>query len=199
MESSIFTPEAIDGHLEVIENHHRFAPRVYGTETWDFRHLEPYAFKAMLDLPQQTQVSVVVVVLFSCHCFSREPKSDELVPTEHLVDDGSRKKRMLDAERYALSKHFLPRLVQELACRHIKVSDPDRPNFVTFEPPTDLFPDERRPYSIFFEVVKDTRRKHRLLLRVQSAYLMERVSKQLQDARKMNFSVILKRAYTGRR
>lgn len=104
---------------------------------------------------------------------------------------------MLDEVRYKLSKHYLPRLVQELSARHIKVADPERPNFVTFEPPKELLPGETRPYSIFFEVVKDSKRRRRLLLRVQSAYLLDHMTKQLKDAKKMNFSVILKRAYKG--
>lgn len=115
----------------------------------------------------------------------------------HLVEDGPRKNRMLDEVRYKLSKHYLPRLIQELSARHIKVADPSRPNFVTFEPPTGLLPDEKRPYSIFFEVVKDSKRKRRLLLRVQSAYLLDHMSKHLKEAKKMNFPVILKRAYKG--
>ena len=148
-----------------------------------------------VDLPPATEVTVVV--LFSCHCFSREPKNGEVIPVGHLVEDGTEKIRMLDEVRYKLSKHYLPKLIAELSNRHIKIADSSRPNFVTFEPPTDLIPNENRPYSIFFEVVKDSKRKRRLLLRVQSAYLLDNLTKQLKDAKKMNFPVILRRAYKG--
>lgn len=111
--------------------------------------------------------------------------------------DGPLKERMLDEVRYKLSKHYLPKLIEELSKRHIKISDPLRPNFVTFEPPTELLPEETRPYSIFFEVVKDQKRKRRLFLNVQSAYLLDHMTKQLKDAKKINFPVILRRAYKG--
>jgi len=47
---------------------------------------------------------------------------------------------------------------------------------------------------MFFEVKKDRSRKRRLLLRIQSAYILENPSKRLLKAEKMRFHVILKLA-----
>ena len=44
---------------------------------------------------------------------------------------------------------------------------------------------------MFFEVKKDRSRKRRLLLRIQSAYILENPSKRLLKAEKMRFHVIL--------
>jgi len=53
--------------------------------------------------------------------------------------------------------------------RHILVADPTRPNFVTFELPPAAPGAEPVRYAVFFEVKKDSVRRRRMLLRVQSA------------------------------
>ena len=81
-------------------------------------------------------------------------------------------------------------MVQNLPTRRILIADANRPNYVTVE-----IPDHNgkgiRQYAVFFEVEKDKKRSKRVLLRVQSAYLLERSSQRLKEARKINFSVLL--------
>jgi hypothetical protein len=98
-------------------------------------------------------------------------------------------------ERYALSRQYLPRLILELPSRHILVADPTRPNFVTFELPPAAPGAEPVRYAVFFEVKKDSVRRRRMLLRVQSAYILDKPNKRLLKADKMRFQVVLKRAY----
>ena len=133
-------------------------------------------------------------MLFSNHCFTRSLIQGEEVDDTLIVMDGS-EKRVLDKERYDLSRQYLPRLILELPKRHIQVADPTRPNFVTFElSPTAPGADPVR-YAVFFEVKKDSIRRKRMLLRVQSAYILDKPGKRLLKADKMRFQVVLKRAY----
>ncbi|WP_244106065.1 hypothetical protein [Paraburkholderia phenazinium] len=77
----------------------------------------------------------------------------------------------MDPQRYELSRRFLRHIVSNLSNRHITVADEKQPNFVTLEQmnadgTTSL-------YAIFFEVKKDNSRRRRLMLRVQSAYVLD--------------------------
>ena len=185
---------SMDDHIDAVTDDHRFSPLAYGGELWTFEHLEAFAFNTPGEASPGSSVSVAVVVFFSNHCFSREVEDEEDVDEAHVVMDGSIR-RVLDKTRYELSREYLPRLIQELQTRPIKVADPARPNFVTFEirpaepgaPPSN--------YAVFFEVRRDSKRKRRLLLRVQSGYVLETLTKRLREAPKMSFRVILKNTY----
>ena len=121
---------------------------------------------------------------------------DELVDESLIVMDGS-ETRVLDRERYRLSRQYLPQIILELPTRHVQVADPTRPNFVTFELPSMVAGEPPIRYAVFFEVKRDRKRKRRVLLRVQSAYILDEPGKRLLKADKMRFQVILKRAYTS--
>ena len=184
----------MNGHQDVVADHHRFATVTMGDEVWEFDHLEAFALRAELELAPGKPVDIDVVVLFSNHCFTRGLSKGEVVDDSFIIMDGS-EKRVLDKERYDLSRQYLPKLILELPTRHIQVADPTRPNFVTFElPPTAPGVAPVR-YAVFFEVKKDSVRRKRLLLRVQSAYILDKPSKRLLKAEKMRFQVVLKRAY----
>ncbi|QHE89220.1 hypothetical protein [Hydrogenophaga sp. BPS33] len=45
-------------------------------------------------------------------------------------------------------------------------------------------------HSVFFEVRKDSARKNRILLRVQSAYLQDQLTLRQRGARKANLTVL---------
>jgi hypothetical protein len=117
---------------------------------------------------------VTVLVLFSCHCFSHSFQWDErprhAIPAHEIYYDG-KGRRVLDPQRYELSRRFLRHIVSNLSNRHITVADEKQPNFVTLEQmnadgTTSL-------YAIFFEVKKDNSRRRRHVLRVQSAYVLD--------------------------
>lgn len=186
---------SMDDHIDAITDDHRFSPLAYGSELWTFEHLEAFAFHTPVEATPGNSVSVAVVVFFSNHCFSREVEAGEVVDEAHVVMDGSIR-RVLDQTRYALSREYLPRLIQELQTRSIKVADPSRPNFVTFEVQPAEHGAPASNYAVFFEVRRDSKRKGRLLLRVQSGYVLDRLTKRLREAPKMSFRVILKNAYT---
>lgn len=190
----MMTKKPMDEHHDVVTAHHRFAAVTVGDVAWEFDHLEAFVMRLPVETSPGKLVDVDVVVLFSNHCFTREVAEDEVVDAAHVVMDGA-VRRVLDKERYALSRKYLPQLILELPTRHIQVADPTRPNFVTFElPPAEPGAEPLR-YAVFFEVKKDSVRRKRLLLRVQSAYILEKPSKRLLKADKMRFQVILKRAY----
>jgi hypothetical protein len=184
----------MDDHHGVVQPRFRFPSRTIGLEIWDFSHLEAFAFKVELDLTPGSLTEVDVIVLFACHCFTRDQAKDEIVSADLIWNDGH-ETRVLDRERYDLSLIFLPRIVFELQQRRIQIADPARPNYVTFEIPPGQ--DRAKPgrYAVFFEVEKDTQRRKRLLLRIQSAYLLENPTKRLLKGDKINFRVLLKKAY----
>ena len=185
----------MDDHRDVVAERHRFAEVTVGAEIWQFEHLEAFAMRVPLELSPGKPIDIDIVVLFSNHCFTRGLNPGEIVDDALIVMDGS-EKRVLDRERYALSRQYLPSLILELPSRHIYVADPTRPNFVTFELPPVATGAEPVRYAVFFEVKKDSVRRKRLLLRVQSAYVLDKPSKRLLNADKMRFQVILKRAYS---
>lgn len=181
-------------HDDVVEDHHRFATMTVGDEIWHFDHLEAFAMRVSFETSPGKTMEVDMVVLFSNHCFTRGLESDEVVDETQIVMDGA-EKRVLDRERYVLSRQYLPKLIWELPTRHILVADPTRSNYVTFELPATTPDSEPIRYAVFFEVKKDKVRRKRMLLRVQSAYILDKPSKRLLKADKMRFQVILKRAY----
>lgn len=54
-------------------------------------------------------------------------------------------------------------------------------------------------YVIFFEPEKDSKRKKRVLLRVQSAYFVDALTKRQQQAGKVTFASLVKATYEGRK
>jgi len=191
----LMTKTPMDDHHELVEPHHRFATLTVCEEVWELDHLEAFAMKVPVELVPNQVTDLDVIVLFSNHCFTRGLATpDELVDESLIVMDGS-ERRVLDRERYQLSRRYLPQLILKLPTRHVQVADPTRPNFVTFELPSMAAGEPPLRYAVFFEVKRDRRRKRRVLLRVQSAYILDEPSKRLLKADKMRFQVILKRAY----
>ena len=181
-------------HQDAVSDDHRFPSRSHGDAVWTFDHLEAFVMHMDVECGPTSTVPVDVVVLFSNHCFTREIRAGEVVDEAHVVMDG-RVRRVLDETRYDLSRRYLPRLVRELPVRQIRVADPSRPNFVTLELPPAAPGVAPQHYAVFFEVKKDQQRRHRMLLRVQSAYVLDRPARRLLQAEKMRFPVILKRAF----
>lgn len=135
-----------------------------------------------------------VVVLFTCHWFAHSMKWDERAPIEiprEEIFDNRIERRVLDKERYELSRRFLPQLVKELDQRQIRFAGASAANFFIAE---DLAP-EAGSYAVFFEIRRDRRRKKRMLLYVQSAYRLDRLTKRLVSARKIRFRKLLRSTY----
>jgi hypothetical protein len=142
-----------------------------------------------------------VLVLFSCHCFTHSfawdsrPRID--IPFSEIYDDG-REKRVLCPDRYQSSRRLLRDLVLSLPTRRIIVADERQPNFMTVETTTES--GEPCLYAVFFEVEKDKTRKHRLLLRIQSAYTLDQgLTKRQKEAKKVTLRSILRAAMEGRK
>jgi hypothetical protein len=143
---------------------------------------------------------VTVIVMFSCHCFShsiaRDARARAEIPKAEIFDDG-REQRVLDPVRYTLSRLLLRDLILTLGNRSIIVADERRPNFVTVqETNTD---GTTSIYAVFFEVEKDKTRRQRLILRVQSAYLLEQeLTKRQRQAKRVGLKTLLRATYEGR-
>lgn len=177
--------------------HQRFPAVQYRGSVWDLSHLDSFAFKLDLGLGSD----ITVLVMFSCHCFSHSFAWDErllhAIPAGEIYDDG-RERRILNPERYALSRRFLRGIVTNLQTMRITVADERQPNFVTFE---DVDADGMtRIYAVFFEAEKDRHRRRRLVLRVQSAYLLDDgLTTRQSQARKVAFKTLLRATYLGKK
>lgn len=169
---------------------------IYRGQPWDLSHLDSYGFYH--DGPDGEPLTVVVV--FSCHCFTREPTKIELVqnsiPSEDWYDDG-KERRVLDVERYQLSRQYLPGMIQTLGSRHIVIGDENRRqgNFVTIEVQTAN--GNTGYYSLFFEVTKQ--KKRRLILRVQTAYVRTAIPKREKEAKPVKLKTLLNRTFEGKK
>jgi len=171
--------------------HHRFAPVVYQGASWDLSHLDPFAFHHDPALGFKLEV----VVIFSCHCFTHGLDKDgrSPIPADELYH-ADNEVRVLNPERYALSRSLLVPLVNQLAQRHIIVAAPGE-NYVTFERPTPNGGVDH--YGVFFTVTRAKSRKRRLILRIQSAYLRQPTARQKQ-AKKVRFDTLLRAAHCAR-
>jgi hypothetical protein len=184
--------DLIDSHLDAVGERNRFSGVRYSGLEWDLTHLNAFALK----VPIGTDLMVDVVVLFSCHCFTHAEERDPRarIPSDEFYRDAW-ERRVLDPERYRLSRLFLPRMIRELSTRKIRVVAA-RKNFFTMEA-TDS-EGKAVHYAVFFTVEKDKHRKKRLLLRVQSAYPVEQLDRRHTGAGKVNFAVLLRATYEGR-
>ena len=118
----------MDDHHDVVAEHHRFAGVTVGAENWQFEHLEAFAMRVPLELSPGKPIDIDIVVLFSNHCFTRGLNPGEIVDDALIVMDGS-ERRVLDNERYALSRQYLPRLIlarRQDSCKNL----PHRPNAI---------------------------------------------------------------------
>lgn len=179
-------------HQDAIESHHRYQHVQYKGVIWDLSHLNSFA----MHVDPGLGFDVSVVVLFSCHCFSRaltvHESKEQMIFSQCLYDDG-REIRILDESRYLLSRKFLPRIMRELIDRKIQVLP--TANFLTIEMHRK---NEEEKYAVFFDVKKDVRKKKRILLRVQSAYLLEKFSFRQQKAKKVGFYTLIRSVYDCR-
>ncbi|MCE4061041.1 hypothetical protein LXM60_12585 [Pandoraea sputorum] len=174
-------------------------PRPFGTVSfrgvlWDLSHLSPFAFSVQI----AEHCDVSVLVLFSCHCFTKSFRWDARpiasIPTQEIYTDG-RERRVLCPERYALSRKILRKIVLSLGARRITLADDRRPNFVTHEHVDAL--GRKALYAVFFEVERDRRRK-RLILRVQSAYVLEGgLTRRQREAKKIALITLLRNIHKG--
>lgn len=178
---------------EDVARGHRFPNVVYRGETWDLSHLDPYAFRREL----KPDLTVDVVVFFSCHCFTHAEKKDNRpsVPAEEIFMEGH-VRRVLNPERWRLSRELLPGLEGHLRSQSIRVLGAPHHNYAIFT--VINAKGQTVNYSVFFEVIKDKNRRKRLLLRVQSAYVPDRLTRKQQGARKVNLDILLLRTYEGR-
>lgn len=183
--------DTLFNHHDVVADHQRHPARVVAGELWEFDHLQPFVMPVTVNL-NSNDVELDVVVLFSNHCYTRKAEEGESLEDAMVVMDG-KVKRILDRERYELSKKYMPTLAKELSNRTIRIASDVKQNFVTFELQGNDACDSRH-YAMFFEVKRDRVRKRRLLLRVQSAYIIERPSARLLKAEKMRLHIILKQA-----
>jgi hypothetical protein len=118
-------------------------------------------------------------------------------PTELIFDNGI-ERRVLDAERYELSKTHLRSIIHNLPNRTIFYADTKQPNFVTYEIKEGNDPAKLKRYAVYLFAEKDRVRKRRVLLRIQSAHIPSEWTRRQEKADKISFRNLIKRAYQGK-
>jgi len=193
--TSVITDVPIAEHLEAVAPGHRRRVVARCGQPWDMAHLDPFAF--LID--PGLGFDIVVVVHFSSHCFTRSLKWDgrpmKTIPAGELFNDGQ-DIRVLCEQRHALSLMYLPQLIRELPQRPIRFARDLPQNFITSELIESDAGRPRQHYVMFFEVSRDPRRKRRLLLKVQSAYLKDALEPRLIKGRRISFATLLKATCT---
>ena len=190
-------PQQLDASPPPTEHHHRFNQVMFRGEAWDLSHLDSFSTK-VTPLPD---VEMTLVVIFSCHCFSHSLRWDERelaeIPADEIYDDG-KERRVLDPLRYDMSRAHLKGIITGMPGQHIIVANAERCNFMTWEM---LAADgTTQTYAVFFEVEKDRARKRRMILRVQSAYVLDQgLHKRQAQAKKVKWNTLLRAAYEGKK
>ncbi|WP_229513521.1 hypothetical protein [Paraburkholderia terrae] len=176
---------------------HRFSGVSYRGTKWNLNHLDAFTFKIDLGLGED----VTVLVLFSCHCFTRsfrwDARATHLISADEIYDDG-KERRVLDPQRYELSRRYLRDIVVQLPFRRITIANEKQPNFVTLE---QLNEDGTTSlYAVFFEAERDRSRKRRIVLRIQSAYVLDNgLTRRQEKAGTVGFATLLRATYLGKR
>lgn len=184
--------------LEVSEDtKHNFSPISYFDAAWDLSHLDSFAFR--LDPGVGSKIDVVVI--FSCHCFTHSIDKDvrprNQIPQVEIYNCEN-EERVLDPQRYNLSRKFLRNLVTKMPERRIIIANDDRRNYMTWHVYNAT--GTKSIYGVFFDTEKDTKRRRRIILRVQSAYLLDNgLTRRQNEAKKVTWSVLLKATYEGRK
>ena len=188
---------SITEHLDAIAPRHRGRVVSCFGERWAMNHLEPFAFR----IDPGLGFEVTVVVHFSSHCFTRSLKWDgrpiARIPAGELFNDGQ-EIRVLCEFRHSLSIEYLPRLIRELPRRAIRFARDLSQNFITVELIEGKDQAPAQHYVVFFEVSRDPKRRRRLLLKVQSAYVKEPFEPRLTNGRRVSFSTLLKATFMRR-
>lgn len=170
----------------------QFEPVVVEGETWTFEHLRPFSFPYAI-VTAGAELTVYVDVVFSCHCFSREPKKGELPPPDEWAYTTDKETRILDRARYRHSRELLPDIIKDFDARKILFASEE--NYMTIEA-TDS-EGAKGHYQVFFTVKRKAGVKGRVELKIQSAYFVDYVHRQAQpeSKRPVRFKVIVTRAY----
>ena len=184
----------ISEHQEAVELHHRFMPRMVGDVEWEFSHLEAFVMKVPININPSSTINIDVIILFANYCFTRNIEDGEHPPAELIFDNGI-ERRVLDPERYELSKIHLRSIIQSLPNAAIFYADIRQPNFVTFELKESKDSAKLKRYAVYLFAEKDRVRKRRVLLRIQSAYIPTEWTRRQEQAHKISFRNLIKRAY----
>lgn len=139
----------------------------YDGKTYDLTHLHPRTFRYERPAEGNKPAEVYKVdTLFTSHCFTREPKKEEIYDIEQVYPDDY-ENRLFDFRRYELSKQ-LPEIIQSLPTGKPRHNN-NRRNFFSVEIITEN--GVTVEYDIFFKVKKVT--KGRLEMIVETAFVRD--------------------------
>jgi len=176
---------------------HRFPSVNYKGQSWDLSHLDSFAFGCEVTKGNKIEV----VVLFSCHCFTHsfkwELRQRHQIPLNEIYNDGT-EERVLSPTRYELSLLLLRGMATELPKRRICIANIEQLNYMTWQ--LHNADGTQSIYAVFFDAERDAKRKGRVILRIQSGYVLDKgLTKRQKEAQKVSFSVLIKAAFEGRK
>lgn len=163
----------------------KWPPFKHDSKTYDLTHLHPCTLKFERPAEGNRAAEVYTVdVVFTLHCFSREPKEAENSDASLIYPD-SHEKRLFDFRRYELSK-LLPSIIQALPAK--KAHHGNRSNFFSVEIITEN--GTTVEYDIFFKMKKVS--KGRLEMLVQTAFVRDPAHESTRpDGKPIRFWIIL--------
>jgi hypothetical protein len=160
-----------------------FHPKTIQGKPYTIEHLEPFSFTLETDAGPR-----VVVVRFSCHCFT-----EDITPahTPDLYYTHGHETRAFDFDRHELSK-LLPQLISELGRRSVYMSMMSN-FFVLRQNPATGF---TGPYLVFFNVTRSTDTGVHVLMNVESAYMKPGMT---ERASPVKFTTLIEKTAVGQR
>lgn len=142
-----------------------------------------------IELRNKQLKTVAVGVRYSCHCYTRSPKANELYDQELVILDHT-KVRLFDLTRYELSKS-LPELLVTLP--DSKVFHTGHHNLVRIQVGDVI--GHPAPYFVFLSL---KRKGKSVDLHVESAYPGDLIEDKEKYTKPIRFRVALRNAFEGR-
>lgn len=162
---------------------HRLNSITIDGTTYPLGHLRSFLHTFTgVDSKDGTQRSFQVQVVFTDHCYSREPAADEEPYEDEIVIENDREFRVFDRKRYSMS-FALPQAIKNLMGNRCFFGDRNNYFFIRLE--------NGEQFHVFFQVSRTGR--NRLLMRVQSAHQ----TRQKTDLQSVQFGGILKGTLEG--
>lgn len=157
--------------------------------TYDVSHLSFQTYDWEIELKNKLKKVIKVDVHFSCHCFTRGPRQDEVIDQSYVFMNG-KELRIFDRTRHELSKQ-LPALIADLPNQ--KVYHTGYHNLVRVAV-VDKF-GEQTDYFVFLAL---SRNEKRMKMFIESAYPDDLLEDKKKYDKSIRFLIALRNAYEKR-
>lgn len=172
-------------------------------KAYDLSHLATVISSGIAHLRAGSEKKLRIDVHYSCHCYSRLPKSNEVIPLDQLIPDGSEIKprnRIFDETRFELS-HQLPSIISRMLSPEGVVHYTDRDNVVRYELVESIIPLQPAiKYFVFIKLTKIAQEGQQKFIKlvVESAYPESDMFESPNYSKPVNVGVLLGQLWENR-